>query len=353
MDADVSLYQSGETKLRTVLVTGARGFIGVAMVEHLLKQNVHVRCLLRNKDEPGDLRSLDVECVEGNIRNYQSMVPAVEGSDVVIHLAGLVSALKPQEMMRTNRCGTANVAKACAMASSNPIHVLVSSIAASGAAERGGVRTENDPPAPVSIYGRSKLAGEKAAAKWSSIVPTTIVRPGIVFGERNREMLPMFYSIDRFHLHPHPNLHSMPLSVIYVHDLAELIWQAALRGERIQPAATTKEERAKGIYFACAEEHPSYANFGRLVGSALDREPVIVVPLIRPLPWIVGTVNEWISRVRNKSHSLNSDKIREASVSSWACSPERARTVLGFDTHRPLLNQLRETANWYREHRWL
>jgi nucleoside-diphosphate-sugar epimerase len=196
---------------------------------------------------------------------------------------------------------------------------------------------------------RSSVA-ETARALWlaSRFFPP---RNNVTMRERNRDMLPMFYTIDRFHLHPHPNLHSMPLSVIYIHDLIELIWNAALQGERILPQANNSSDRARGYYFACAGEHPSYAKWGHMLASALDRKPVIVLPLIPPIPWLVGGASELVSRWRQQSTTLNQDKIREASVRSWACSPVRAAAKLGFEPNRPLLNQLRATVDWYRKSR--
>ncbi len=339
--------------MRNVLVTGARGFIGVHLVELLLERGVNVRCLVRDRSNLKDLDGLDAEMVEGDVRVYESLPPAIKGVDTVFHLAGLTSALRPHEMFRTNGKGTANVAKACANASPPPTHVFVSSVAAAGASRDGVTRTELEPPEPISVYGRSKLAGERAAVKWADKVPTTIVRPGIVFGERNRELLPMFYAIDRFHLHPHPNLHSMPLSVIYIRDLVELILKAAVHGDRIVPHAVSDADRAKGYYFACADEHPSYAAWGRMLAAALDRQPVMVVPLLFPLPWVVGSCSEILSRLRHQPSTLNQDKIREANARSWACSPARAKANLGFEPHRPLLAQLRTTVTWYRDNHWL
>lgn len=337
--------------MRTATVTGATGFIGVHLVESLIQRGVHVRCLVRNRSLSKDLRSLEVELIEGDVRDYQSLLPAIDGADAVFHLAGLTSALNPQDMLRTNARGTANVARACAKALTPPTHIVVSSVAAVGSSQNGHPRTEEEQPAPISNYGRSKLAGERAAVRWADDVPTTVIRPGIVFGERNREMLPMFYAIDRFHLHPHPNVHSMPLSVIYVHDLVEIIWQSALNGERIAPPA--EADRATGYYFACADEHPTYATWGRMLATALDRQPVVVLPLPYPIPWVIGGISELLSRLRQHSNTLNQDKIREANAKSWACSPARAKARFGFEPCRPLLNQLRTTVDWYRNNHWL
>src|SRR5688572_19018556 len=68
--------------------------------------------------------------------------------------------------------------------------VYVSSIAAAGPAPRGRALTGSETPAPVTAYGRSKLAGESAVRECK--LPWTIVRPPMVYGPRDREVLKVF-----------------------------------------------------------------------------------------------------------------------------------------------------------------
>ena len=69
---------------------------------------------------------------------------------------------------------------------------------------------EADAPEPISNYGRSKLAGEQEALAFADKVPTTIVRPGIVFGPRNKQLLPIFKTIKYLNLHVVPGYHPPP-----------------------------------------------------------------------------------------------------------------------------------------------
>ncbi len=72
-----------------------------------------------------------------------------------------------------------------------------------------------------------------------------------------------------------------------------------------------------------------------------------------PLPWGIDAVNQGVSWVRGKPDSLSVDKIREASVSSWACSPNAAERDLGYRTPLPVVSQLEATASWYEQAGWL
>ena len=69
-----------------------------------------------------------------------------------------------------------------------------------------------------------------------------------------------------------------------------------------------------------------------------------------PLPWLIGGISQCISWLRRKPNLFNVDKIREATASSWACSPAAVRQQLGFEPP-PLSRRLHETAQWYRGRR--
>ena len=76
-----------------ILVTGARGFIGSFLVAELLKKKHNVRCLLRPGRGGGWLQGLDYENIPGDITQPATLPQAVEGVDLVYHLAGCTKAL--------------------------------------------------------------------------------------------------------------------------------------------------------------------------------------------------------------------------------------------------------------------
>jgi nucleoside-diphosphate-sugar epimerase len=338
--------------MATVLVTGATGFIGGHLTHSLVERGHRVRCLVRKTSNIDPLRRLHVECVEAHLLDHEGLAQAARGVDCVFHLAAVTSAFRRATLMEVNGQGCGNVASACAAQPNPPVLVVVSSIAAAGPTRRGSIKTEHAPPNPISNYGRSKRAGELAAAHYADRVPITVVRPGIVFGAGGMEMLPMFRSIDRLRIHAVAGLHSPPLSVIHVSDLVELLDRAADRGQRVA-AAAHNHACGRGYYFACRGEYPDYFEFGRLLHQALGHRYTSFVHFPEPIPWLFGGVGELLGRVRGKPQSLNIDKIREAVAPSWACSCEAARRDLDFAPRQTLLEQLRHTAGWYRDHGWL
>jgi nucleoside-diphosphate-sugar epimerase len=340
--------------MNCALVTGGTGFIGGHLVERLLAGNWHVRCAVRSEGRAAWLKGLGAEICQVDRLDARAMTPLCSGMDCVFHVAGATAALRAADFSTVNASGTAAMAEACAAQNSPPVLIGVSSVAAAGPSARGCVKTESDEAAPISHYGRSKLGGEQALRRLADGVPTTIVRPGIVFGPRDRACLSIFAGIAQSGMHVYPRWRTPPLSIVYVQDLIELLIAAAERGERLpSPALNGNAPPGQGIYFACRDEYPTYHEFGRLATEALGRKWFLPLPLTPPIPFVVAGISQLAGRLRGKPSMVNLDKIREAIAPSWACSAEKARRDLGFSPAAPLSEQLRATVAWYRAERWL
>jgi len=130
--------------------------------------------------------------------------------------------------------------------------------------------------------------------------------------------------------------------------VVDLTLAAAERGETLSHHASG-DYSSSGYYLACDDrEHPTYGQFGKLVGRALGRR-VLVWPLWRWVGRIVGLAAETLFTPDGKGNQLSLDKVREATARSWACSSAKARTQLGFAPPLPLEARLRQTADWLRE----
>ncbi|MCS7303705.1 MAG: NAD-dependent epimerase/dehydratase family protein [Thermoguttaceae bacterium] len=335
-----------------VLVTGGSGFVGSHLAEALVARGDQVTCLVRRTSRKEFLETLGVQLVYGDLGDVESLAKAVRGQEVVYHVAGLTHVLDRQEFYRVNAEAVGRVAEACAKAGpSPPVLVLVSSLAAAGPARHGRPRTEQDPPEPVSHYGRSKLAGEEAARNWADQVPITIVRPPIIFGPRDRACLEWFKCIKRFRLHFVPGWRRRRYSWIHIADLVRLLLAAAERGERLQKT-NLPERQSIGIYFADSGEHPTFAEMGRKMAAAMGCG-VAVCYVAMPVLWTITAGIEAVSRLRRKPFYVNFDKIREASAGHWICSAEKAAVQLGFSPQASLDQRLHETVVWYRQAGWL
>ena len=252
-----------------------------------------------------------------------------------------------------NQQGVANVAAACAAQTSPPVLVSVSSLAAAGPAADGKPRVEADPPAPVSHYGRSKLAGERAAAAVADRVPVTIVRPPIVLGQRDRLGVAMFRPIARFGIHLVPDIRHRRYSVIHADNLAQLLILAAERAHATAAAEGERQPRQAGRYFAACEQNPTYGELGQIIAAALHCRSPWLVPATVPGVWMLGVAGEAVCRNCRRPIFMNLNKVREITAGSWICSAEAAQRDLQFAVATPLSERICETAQWYRREGWL
>jgi nucleoside-diphosphate-sugar epimerase len=335
-----------------VLGTGASGFLGTHLIEHLLEGGDEVTALVRATSNVARLAALSVRLVHGDVTDAQAVREAVAGQDAVYHLAGLTMALRAADFARVNEGGTRIVAEACAAQTTPPVLVVASSIAASGPNRAAAPRSERDPPRPVSNYGRSKLAAERAARRLAGQVPVTIVRPPIVVGEGDRATLPLFTSISRWGVHMVPTIRAQRYSLIHAADLARAFALVARHGARLVPDAGAEDgspDAARGVYFAAADEAPTYGQLGRLIADAIGRRSVLVSPNSAPAIWGIAATTELVARLRRRPLIFNLDKAREARAGSWVCSDAALRRDVGFAPALSLAERLRQTAQWYAE----
>jgi dihydroflavonol-4-reductase len=320
------------------LVTGATGFVGGHLVDHLIAGGHEVTALVRSPAKAEPLARLGVRLERGDLHDDGALARGVAGQDAVFHVAGTVAARDEAAYMAGNRDGTANLVRA-AEAAGGPRLVHVSSMAAGGPASPGAPMTAADPPRPVTAYGRSKLAGEEVVR--GSTLPWTILRPPTIYGPRDRDNLIKVFRIARLGVAPVFGDGSMELSAVYAPDLAEALLLAAAA-----PAAVG------AVYYA---NHPEVITSGelvRLIGRTMGRR-VRVIRLPEPLARGILTMTGGVANALGRVTILNRDKGNEFFQSAWTGDPAPLTRDTGWRAAHDLASGLGETWRWYRSAGWL
>jgi nucleoside-diphosphate-sugar epimerase len=321
-----------------VFVTGGTGFVGTHLVRALERRGDQVTCLVRDPARAAALGWRAVRTVRGDIHDTAALKEACAGADVVYHVAGRISARDLDDFMRTNRNGTERVVEAVAANGRATRLVLVSSIAAAGPNPPGQPIDETRVPQPITDYGRSKLAAElvvrQAVRSW------TIVRPVVVYGEWDREILKVF-RVARRGFAPVFGRGEQEISVIYAGDLATALI-----------AAGTSDAAAGQVYFAAHPEPVTTREFALAIGRAVGREARIVgVPRVlgRAALWSIGSA----AHLFGVSTVLSADKAHEFLAPAWTCTSDALARDTGWTATTPLMTGLARTAAWYQEQGWL
>jgi nucleoside-diphosphate-sugar epimerase len=318
-----------------ILVTGGTGFIGSHLVENLLARGERVRALVRRT---GLFDKTSVEVFYGDLETGNGLIPAIQGVDTVIHLAGVTKALSTADYYAGNVQATENLARAIA-SSARPVRMVhVSSQAAVGPGPDAVPLTEDAEPHPVTHYGKSKLEGERIVR---AILPDAVIlRPPAVYGPRDTDVFQILKSINRGFLAQVAG-DERYFSTIYVADLVDGII-----------AAAHSSRSAARTYFLA---HPAAVPWSELVGIAakiMGRVPH-TLKLSPGAANAVGYCAEMWSKLTRKPGIVSRDKIRDMQCRYWICDVRRAKEELGFVAPTDIREGLASTLAWYREAGWL
>jgi UDP-glucose 4-epimerase len=164
-----------------VLVTGATGFVGRALVPALMEHGHSVRAAVRDGTTAPFHPHVEI-ARHGDLAGEIDWTPLVAGCDAVVHLAGIahIGPKVPDDLYdRVNRHATETLVAAAEYAGAKRF-IFMSSIRAQSGPAADGILTEKDAPQPADIYGVTKLAAEGALHR--SALRYTILRPVLIYG---------------------------------------------------------------------------------------------------------------------------------------------------------------------------
>jgi dihydroflavonol-4-reductase len=225
----------------STLLTGATGFVGSAVLRHLLSGGQDVRVLVRPQSDRRNLEGLECEVVEGDLNDPTSLRAAVQGCDNLYHVAAdyRLWTPDPAELYRTNIAAAVDLFRAAADAGVARM-LYTSSVATLGINPDG---VPSDESTPVSLgdmvghYKRSKFLGEEAVSELvrDHGLPIVIVNPSTPIGPRDVKPTPSGRMIVEAAAGRMPAYVNTGLNVVHVEDVAAghlLAFEKGQIGER-------------------------------------------------------------------------------------------------------------------------
>ncbi len=323
------------------LVTGASGFTGGYMVDHLLEKGYQVRALVRPTSQTDGLSGKAVDVFTGDILSRADLLRAMRNIDVVFHIAALYRAANQpdQAYWDVNVTGTANVMSA-ALESGVKRVIHCSTCGVHGHIAKPPA-TEDAPLDPGDIYQQTKVEGEKVANFYfrEKGLPVTIVRPVGIYGPGDTRMLKMYRMIyhRKFIMFGGGNV---LYHLTYVTDTVEGFRLAAE-----QPVAIGQ------TYIIAGDTYFTFNEFARMIADALDVAPPRLKLPVWPV-YAAGYVCEKICIPLRIQPPIFRRRV-DIFVKDRAFDISKARAELGFAPKVDLRHGIRRTAQWYLENGYL
>jgi len=320
-----------------VLVTGASGFIGRALIKELIYRKDKVSVFLHQKGIPE--QNLH-KTVRGDICDSDKLRSSMKNTDMVFHLAASMGASQNSErdFFRINKEGTQAVLMAAREAQVKKC-IHFSSAGVLGAVKQKKAVKEDYSPHPISIYDQSKLAGEKTALDFSKQgMEVVIVRPGWVYGPGDKRTFKLIEAIskNKFVFVAGKKTFQTP---VYITDLVKAALLCAEKGQKGE------------IYHLAGNEILSVKKIAQDIAEAAQ----VCFPTV-PLPLVFLKTAAFILEksygIFNREAPLTRGRLAFFTHSK-PLSISKAASELGYSPQYDFKTGISQTIKWYKEKGWL
>ncbi|MFQ5952795.1 MAG: NAD-dependent epimerase/dehydratase family protein [Candidatus Omnitrophota bacterium] len=231
------------------LVTGASGFIGSHIVESLKNRNEDVVALVRKTSNVEFLNSIGVELRYGELIDPDSLKKALEGVDIVYHSAALADEwVSPEAAYKVNVEGTKNLLEA-AKEKGVKRFIFVSSLAVLGMRDHHGTPADSPCCKSGDPYIDTKIDSEKMTLDYYKTygLPVTVVRPGFVFGPRDKKFIPRILEKLKENKFIFVGSGKNKINAVYIENLINAISSAANSDQTIGQAYNVTNDSGMDI----------------------------------------------------------------------------------------------------------
>jgi nucleoside-diphosphate-sugar epimerase len=295
-----------------IALTGATGFVGKSLVPKLLEAGHQVKVLVRDPQRsnlPGK-----VKAIQGTLADEEALQSLTQDCDVVLHVAGAVSAMTSEDFIKANFHGSNAIALA---AKQNGVKrfVYVSSLAA----------TQPE----IGPYGHSKAIAEESLKVIFKDDQLLILRPCAVYGPGDTATLPLLQAL-MSKTAIIPGARQNRFGMIHVEDLANILVEAASGNM----TGTFELDDTRGGYrwqdlIALTKQH-----FGT---------PSRQFFIPRSIAMLIGYGGDLFTKLRGKPSIVRSFQMRQLYHNNWTCAAPGWRR----DGAIPLHVGLPATIRWY------
>jgi dihydroflavonol-4-reductase len=327
------------SKAGKVLITGASGFVGSAVARQLVEAGFSVRALVRTTSPRFHLSGLDIEFVEGDFRDPETVRPAMAGVRYLFHVAAdyRLWARDRTEIMTNNVTGTRVMMEEALRAGVE--RVVYTSSVATLAVQTDGTSVDESAPLEeqkaIGAYKRSKIAAERLVERMiaEQRLPAVIVNPSTPIGPRDVKPTPTGRIIIEAASGRIPGFVDTGLNLVHVDDVAAGHLAALERGKI-------------GERYILGGHNVQFADMLAEIATQVGRRPPRMrVPRSAIVPLAVTA--EAIARFTGREPFVTLDGLRMSKYRMFFTT-HKAERELGI-TARPFTDALADAIRWFRD----
>ncbi|MBN2030714.1 NAD-dependent epimerase/dehydratase family protein [bacterium] len=321
----------------TVLVTGVTGYTGGHLCRRLIREGHAVRGLTLQGFDTADLEKSGIQVITGDLRDKQSLIPAVQDVDLVYHIAAVYREenIPKKTFWDVNVEGTKNLLEVSRDANVKRF-VHCSTVGVQGEI-RNPPADEGAPYRPGDHYQRSKMEGELLALHFfkNEGLPGIVFRPVGIYGPGDMRFLKLFRYINQGQFRMFGSGEVL-YHLTYIDDLIDGILLVGLT-----PGIEGE------IFTLAGEQYTTLQELVQIIadvlGKPLSRQHIPIWPV-----WLAGALCEFLCRPIRINPPLYRRRV-DFFMKDRAFSIDKAKQILGYQPKIDLYTGIKRTAEWYRE----
>ena len=341
--------QKKNSMQKKILITGASGFIGSAIIAKALEQGYETWAGVRASSNRDMLQDKRINFIDLNYADTSKLTDQLisfsnkNGKfDTIVHVAGITQAIRKSEFEKINFQYTKNFVNALIGADLVPkTFVFMSTLGSIGVGDEINYQPMQCDriPNPNTAYGKSKLLAENYLKSITDF-PYVILRPTGVYGPNDKDYLILMKAV-KSGVNVGAGFKKQLLSFIYISDLVDIVFSVIDKG------ITRKE------YFV--SDGCSYTDdeFNKIVQHALKIKRVLRLKIPLFIVKAASYVSEKVGELLNRSVTFNTDKYKIMKQRNWSCDITPLQEEIDFTPKVHLKEGVERTVAWYKDKGWL